>query len=199
MAPMIVPARFAVPGALAAALLLPATAHADAISGPPACPPGTRGQSWHSGQWCAPATCTDDAACGPSATCRPWRVCTRDSDVEPGGLRPHPAPPVRMQLVVGTCDPASKCRGDEEPPPPLVGKLLEGPPQCRDDRHCVASDLPALPPRTADVPPAPTTPTSPPAPGSPPVAPRPGCGCTTDGTPALPALLALLLIRRRRP
>ncbi len=195
-------ARFAVLGALTAALLLPATTRADSISGPPACPPGTRGQSSHSGQWCAPMTCADDGACGPASTCRPWRVCTRDSDVEPGGLRAHPEPPVRMQLVVGTCDPALKCRGDEEPPPPLVGKLLDGPPQCRDERHCVPTDLPALPPRTAEAPstPASTPPaTGSPATGSPPVAPRPGCGCTTDTPLALPGLLALLLIRRRRP
>lgn len=194
-------ARFAVPGALVAALLLPTLARADAIAGPPACPPGSRGQSSHSGQWCAPATCTADSECGPAATCRPWRVCTRDSDVELGGLRAGPEPPVRMQMVVGTCDPASKCRGDEEPPPQLVGKLLAGPPSCRDERHCVANDLPALPPRAADVPanPPPSPPSDPPATGSPPVAPRPGCGCTTDGPFALPGLLALLLIRRRRP
>jgi len=196
-------ARFVVLGALTAALLLPATTRADAISGPPACPPGSRGQSSHSGQWCAPATCTDDTQCSPAATCRPWRVCTRASDVELGGLRPRPEPPVRMQLVVGTCDPSANCRGDEEPPPSLVGKLLDGPPQCRDDRHCVAADLPALPPRSAAVPATPTSPpTSLPAGGSPttspPVAPRPGCGCTTDASPAPLALLALLLIRRRR-
>lgn len=209
------PRMFAVLGALAAALLLPATVRADAIDGPPACPPGARGESAHAGVWCVPWTCTNDETCGPSAKCRPWRVCTRASDVTPGGLRAEPPAPERMQLVVGTCDPSLACRGDEEPPPALVGKLLPGPPQCRDDRHCVPSDLPALPPRTAGstanpAPPAPASapasaPAPAPAPNGPPPSPTPGCGCTsTDTTPTggltvLAAIFGLTLHRRRRP
>jgi len=186
---------------LGAALLLPTIVRADAISGPPACPPGSRGRSSHAGQWCEPWTCTADDTCGAAAKCRPWRVCTKASDVEPGGMRAEPAPPMRMQLVVGTCDPALGCRGDEEPPPLLVGKLLADAPQCRDDRHCVADDLPALPPRTGDVAAPPPPSPSPPATtttGAAPAAPPPGCGCTsTTNNFASLALLALLLRRRR--
>jgi hypothetical protein len=195
-------ARVCSRGALIAALLLPATAAADAIDGPPACPPGARGYSAHAGQWCVPWTCTADADCGGQAACRPWRVCTRESDVVPGGMRPEPSPPQRMTLVVGTCDPAAACRGDEEPPPEVVGKFVEGAPKCVEANHCVPADLPALPSRAGETAPPPGAGPGPaPVQGTSPTqasATPPGCGCAaTNGAPA-GLIFALWFSRRRR-
>src|SRR5205809_169753 len=100
-----------------------AGARADAISGPPACPPGAQGRSAHEGEWCVAWPCESDATCGAGARCTAWRVCTRTSDVVPGGLRPTTPPAEPRELVVGTCAAGAGCRGDEEPPPPTVGTL----------------------------------------------------------------------------
>ncbi len=44
--------------------LLPSAAQADAIDGPPSdCPPGSIGDSSHSGSWCAPSVCERDEDC----------------------------------------------------------------------------------------------------------------------------------------
>lgn len=44
--------------------LLPSVARADAIDGPPSdCPPGSIGESSHSGSWCEPSVCERDADC----------------------------------------------------------------------------------------------------------------------------------------
>lgn len=194
--------------ALVGALLGPATAgvaRADAISGPPACPPGAMGRSAHAGEWCVPWTCAPGVDCAGGATCKPWRVCTRASDVVPGGLRPEPAPPERMELVVGTCDPADNCRGDEEPPPMMVGQVVAGPPTCSVGLHCVAEALPTLPLRSKSVTPPPLAETNNEAPTKategPPVTPAPGCGCTVDagawGSLAWLAVIGLVWRRRR--
>ncbi len=124
--------------------LAPTSARADAIDGPPACPPGTRGRSAHEGRWCEPEPCTDDAACGEGSACRAWRVCTQTSMVEPGGLRARPEPAAPRELAVASCDVAEACRGDEEPPPPTVGEL-QGRPVCSDGRFCVDAALAVFP------------------------------------------------------
>jgi hypothetical protein len=157
---------------------------ADAISGPPACPPGARGESAHSGEWCVPWRCTQDGECGPGHVCRPWRVCTRASDVLPGGLHGRDDGPERMEMVMGTCAASERCRGDEEPPPPLVGELVAGAPiQCTDGSYCLAADaLPELPARPASGAGATTPPTGPPGSTGPASAAPPttghGCGCS---------------------
>lgn len=181
------------------ALMLPSSvANADAIEGPPACPPGSRGGSAHEGQWCEPWTCESDAECD-GGRCVPWRVCTRVASVVPGGLWPEPPPARPRTLVVGTCDPARACTGTEEPPPPTVG-TFEGaaPPACAEARYCVPVALPSFPGRA---PPAQAPPDVAPEAPSPATSAR-NCGCratTTSmhgGAIAL-ALLALTLRRRR--
>lgn len=130
-------------------VLAPRLVRADAIDGPPACPPGAIGRSSHSGQWCEAAPCTTDADCGEDGGhCRPWRVCTRRASIPVGGLgqfRDPPPPPNEIDLVVGSCEPARACRGDEEPPPPAPGTFVEASPTCREATFCVPDALPALP------------------------------------------------------
>lgn len=180
-------------------LLWSGVASADSIEGPPACPPGSRGDSSHEGQWCEPWPCANDGECN-GGRCVPWRVCTRVANVELGGLRPRPPPTVQRTQVVGTCDPARACTGTEEPPPPTVGSF-EGaaPPTCSEGRYCVSVALPPFParPRSAASPSAP--------PGGPSAPPSPtttrNCGCSAVGAPSRGAFaLALLLVlawRRR--
>ena len=139
------------PASIALLLLsLPSVvARADAIEGPPACPEGSRGASSHAGTWCEPAPCTSDAACGEGQRCVPWRVCTRVSDVQPGGRGGYDRPPVERTLVVGSCPRERACRGDEEPPPPIAGTLRPGAAACTDATFCVPQVLAELPPRSA--------------------------------------------------
>src|SRR5690242_820523 len=102
---------------------------ADAIAGPPACPPGAVARSSHAGQWCEPAPCASDADCSEAGgSCQEWRVCTRVFSITPGGLRPRPAPPEDTTLVVGTCAPSAACNGTEEPPPQTAGVPHDPPP-----------------------------------------------------------------------
>lgn len=126
----------------------PLAARADAIDGPPACPPGAVGRSSHSGQWCEPAVCASDADCASTGGhCRAYRVCTRHASIPPGGLgqfRDPPPSPDEVDVVVGSCEPAAACRGDEEPPPPTAGTLT-GDPSCREASFCVPDELPSLP------------------------------------------------------
>jgi MYXO-CTERM domain-containing protein len=205
--------------ALSALLLLSVVAsvdhaRADAIDGPPACPPGARGDAAHEGQWCIAWPCTGDAECD-GGQCRPWRVCTQTSMVVPGGLRPQEPPPERRELVIATCDPARACTGTEEPPPPVVGTLETDAPTCVDAIFCVPPSLPAFPGRPPSAGSAPVATSSAPgseeptASGLPPRSPsaRSGsCGCRAAGHPAsagstlaLSALaLAALALRRIR-
>ena len=182
------------------------TARADAIAPRPACPPGSRGQSSHAGQWCAAATCKTDEDCKvKGSTCRNWRVCVRDAKASHHRRRPAPT---TTTLVVGTCAPDKKCRGDEEPPPPLIGTLEKGTLRCVTARHCVPASLPPMPQ---------TKPKPKPKPGSNDdddedekesrrAAPRTrskGCGCRSSGpvataTAPLLFIAALLFFRRRR-
>jgi hypothetical protein len=134
----------------AALALATAPARADAIDGPPACPPGTVGRSAHEGRWCVPSPCTDDSGCRDGATCRAWRVCSQTAMVVPGGLRPDDPPPEPRELAVASCPVEAACDGTGEPPPPTVG-TLEGTPTCTDGRYCVPPSLPPLPSLAAPV------------------------------------------------
>lgn len=183
-------------------IVAPSGARADAISGPPACPPGARGAASHAGQWCAPWPCTSDTEC-EGGTCRDWRVCTRPAMVHPGGLGGIDRPPSRMELVVGTCDPAVACTGTEEPPPVFAGTFEPDAPTCTEARVCVPAALPPLPPRSTGVPSAiPSSPLSPPPP--PPLTAARGCACRAGPTrgslapPALALAVIALVARRRR-
>lgn len=138
---------------MAAALLLAwlamtPEAGADAIAPSPACPPGSRGKSSHAGQWCAAASCeTDDDCKQKGAICKQWRVCVREAMV----THHRRARSARVtEQVVGTCAPEKACKGDEEPPPPLVGQIVRGPPICTTGRYCVPGSLPPLPPPEPD-------------------------------------------------
>src|SRR5262245_24276665 len=94
---------------VAASLAFAGVARADAIEGPPACPPGARGESAHEGQWCVPASC--EIGCEAGERCEDRRVCTRVASVIPGGLRPEVPPAEPRELVVATCDATSECTG----------------------------------------------------------------------------------------
>jgi len=118
---------------------------ADALPPPPACPPGSRGATSHAGPRCVPAPCERDEDCKEiGGACRDWRVCTRSTQIAPHRRRPG-ASPSYEEVVVGTCAPAEKCKGDQEPPPPTVGKLIDVPPSCAERKFCVPASLPPLP------------------------------------------------------
>ncbi|MBW2525160.1 MAG: hypothetical protein JRI23_13335 [Deltaproteobacteria bacterium] len=180
---------------------LAGTAWADALPPPPACPPGARGKTTHAGPRCAPAPCTSDADCKEQeigGSCKPWRVCTRSTEVPPHRRgRPGGTPTVE-QVVVGSCAPAHKCSGDEEPPPPTVGELLEGKPSCQEGKFCVPGALPPLPTGAPGGPGA--------TGGKAPSGGKAGCGSCAIGRPSrdggLPpgwlAPLAVVALRLRR-
>lgn len=171
-------------------------AHADAIDGPPACPPGARGDSAHEGQWCEPWPCTADAECD-GGRCVPWRVCTRVATVVPGGLRPTEPPPEPRTLVVATCAPSAACTGTEEPPPPTVGRFEDGAaPTCTEARFCVPVALPPFPSRPAVVAEPASRPLDPPPSDAVPSAPASSrnCGCRAVGTRAGGGSFALLVV-----
>jgi MYXO-CTERM domain-containing protein len=193
--------------------LVPAAAYADAIDGPPACPPGARGRSSHSGQWCEVAACASDADCADAGGhCRAYRVCTRHASIPPGGLgafRDPPPPPYEVDLVVGSCEPALACRGDEEPPPPSAGTYVEATPTCREATFCVPDALPGLPLIGAPAP----SPAPPPASGAAPPSSaasvsveqsaHASCSCAASGRGApapfvLGLVMACVAIARRR-
>jgi MYXO-CTERM domain-containing protein len=186
-------------------VLSAASARADAIEGPPACPPGARGQSAHEGQWCVPALC--ESGCGEGETCAPRRVCVQTARVIPGGLRPTEPPAEPRELVVATCEADGTCTGGEEPPPPTVGELPLSRPRCDVRQVCVPAALPPFPPASELAPPLPEAP-----PSDPPAveqveahtraSARSGCGCSVGsrapGGLAVLVLLALTLAGRRR-
>ena len=136
-------------GSFMASMTIVAMAQADALPPPPACPPGSQGTTSHAGPRCVPAPCDSDEDCKEvGGSCRDWRVCTRSTKVGPHRRR-RGAPPTYHEIVVGTCPPADKCKGDEEPPPPTVGKLIDVPPSCSERKFCVPASLPPLPAPTA--------------------------------------------------
>ena len=189
-------------------LLAAPLASADVVDGPPACPPGALGRSSHAGTWCEAAPCATDADCSEGGgSCRAWRVCTRRASIPLGGhagLREPAPPPYQAELVVGRCDPARACRGDEEASPPAVGEYVDAAPTCLDAMFCVPAGLPAFPLVQAPPAPAPVAPLSPP-PTAGPVAPPPqsSCDCHAHGGSRSgglwPALgLLVVALRRRR-
>ncbi len=123
--------------------LAPALAHADAIGPGPACPPGSRPYASHGGRYCGVFECANEA-CADGATCRAWRVCTREIQISSGGGRSQiPSSRRTVQAVAATCAPEAQCDGTEEPPAP--GAQRSGPITCREVRACVAPPLPPLP------------------------------------------------------
>lgn len=189
--------------------LLPSAALADAIDGPPACPPGARGESSHSGTACVPWTCAADADCEAGARCEERRLCSFEASVAFGGRRrpDEDIPPRLVRVVVASCGASEACTGTEEPWPPTYG--AHGTPTCAAQRVCVAPSGPSIgdflgvtaPEEPAsETPPAP--PSSPvPAPTAAPPASGGLCAARVPGASAAPALaliaLALLLGRRR--
>lgn len=198
--------------ALVALLVLgaPGAAHADAIDGPPACPPGARGRSSHSGTWCVPASCTADADCEGGATCVERRLCAIEVMVTPGGRRasPEPPAPIPVEMVVATCLPTETCTGTEEPWPDTAGHV-GAVPRCAARRVCVTPPLPSLSELLGvEPPPAPPAAPTPVEPAATPAAPGPapaadGSTCTarrhtSAPWPALVLALAALVLARRR-
>lgn len=186
--------------AFAGALAGAQGARADSVDLPRACPPGSRGQTAHEGQWCTIADCA--GGCREGEACTTLRVCTQIASVIPGGLRPSEPPPEPRELVIATCDASSACTGLEEPPPPTVGTLPSTPPTCAERRVCVASPLPDLPPSPAPAASAPTAPLPPPATGD--TSGSSSCACRGPGShratsgSALGVGLALFAVWRAR-
>ncbi len=115
---------------------------------PPGCPAGAKGRSSHAGARCHAEPCATDTECRDGAKCRPYRVCTRTSSVPPAGRGAFMsgAGPHMEELVIGSCEIADQCSGNEDPPPPVVGTLEPGPPTCREGSYCVPPAHPPLPP-----------------------------------------------------
>lgn len=128
-------------------LLAAGPAFADMVPMPPGCPHGARGVTSHAGARCHALPCASDGDCTDGTTCRPYRVCVRNSTVPPAGRGAFisGAAPHLEELVVGSCEVSQQCGGDEEEPPPVVGTLAPGPPTCRDGSYCVLPTLPPLP------------------------------------------------------
>lgn len=186
------------------------SAHADSIGLPEACPPGSQGSSSHAGSWCVPWECWGIGECeaeehgGRPAHCQALRVCTEARAIfqgSPSGMAyGPPQPPLEIDMVVETCAPDGACDGTGDRAP-TAGSLREGSRTCTVRRLCVVDTLPALVdrgrPRTGALAASPPS-----APGAPPIA-SSGWGCRIDGArtaapwPALVALLAVVVVRRR--
>ena len=96
-------------------LLLVGIARADAVDDPPTdCPNGSEGTTSHSGTWCEPTECSQDADC-PTAgkPCVPEvGLCVVVTENVPcGGLQPDSAEPCTFtrREATGTCATSADC------------------------------------------------------------------------------------------
>ena len=175
-------------------------ARADAVNAPPEdCAPGAVGRTSHSGQWCAPTTCTTDADCTPANigyqrgehryACRDAALCVQDETYVPGGRNPDRTPRTRP-VARGAC----------------VGGGCAAPARCERAMRCVdvASATPGTAPAWPPTPvPGPSTPGVTPPAGT---SARPCCAATPWATEraggaagmALGAVLAFVAVARRR-
>jgi hypothetical protein len=97
--------------ALIGLTLWTATAHADVVDMPPEdCPPGSMGQTGHSGTWCEATACDGDGAC-EEGTCREYGLCVVVEERECGGQQPDTAEPCTFTVheALGPCDEPSDC------------------------------------------------------------------------------------------
>lgn len=160
--------------ALAALLLVPASASADAIipfEGD--CPPGSdKGIIGHA-EGCIPRQCESDGDCGMGASCQRLCVCRAEREVHGNG-RVFYDEPRMIEVEVGVCDGSGACAEGE----------ASHRSQCEPD-----SETPAFDPRTHRW-------TGQPHEGG-----CAGCAVPRGAGPAsvVPGSLALLLWLRRRP
>ena len=110
------------PPLLLIALLLPATASADAVMPPPVrCPRGASGTTSHEGQWCAPTTCTGDSSCWQGRCTADVGLCVISQQIPCGGRGgwdpnckvtktvAHSTCSSDADCAQGTCEVADRC------------------------------------------------------------------------------------------
>ena len=124
-----------------AAVSVPLPALADAVPSPPEnCPPGSYGETSHSGQWCQPSTCKTDDDCksldnhwarkksGPHV-CRSQPLCILHTKVRPGGRGGFRNPnPIDREVAQSDCN-----------------KGCTGVATCERVKRCVVTNTPATP------------------------------------------------------
>lgn len=126
-------------------LLCPQVVHADSVSGPWRCPPGSYGVPSHAGSYCVTADCDSDEDCGGSDRCVPYRVCSKKTLFRIRRRLPSSPEFYEEEIVTGTCAPSEGCVGGEQQLR-LVGKVAPGPATCREGTYCVPPELPPFPP-----------------------------------------------------
>lgn len=198
-------------------------AFADAVPGPPEdCPPGSYGETSHSGQWCQPSTCKTDDECksldnhwarkksGPHV-CRSQALCVLRTKVRPGGRSGFRNPGAMIDREVAqsdcnkgcsggaTCERVKRCVVTNVPATP------EEPPSDGKDASVVSiptasPDAAPIDVKVVDAPPSSSgTPSAPPPTGA------RGCGCNmaredaTLGFFGAGVLALVTLFRRKRP
>lgn len=93
-------------------LLLSALALADVVDEPPTdCPPGSRGESAHSGSWCEADECEATSECPEGQVCRELSLCVDTYEQECGGMTTPGEPPCTFTVheAVGTCEEGEAC------------------------------------------------------------------------------------------
>ena len=90
-------------------LLLP-LALADVVNPEPEnCPSGSFGTSSHSGEWCAPSTCSSDGEC--EGACEAVGLCIESSEQSCGGMQSDSGEPCTFvkEEVHGKCSVGADC------------------------------------------------------------------------------------------
>lgn len=87
-------------------------ARADVVDDPPAdCPPGSRGETAHSGTWCEAKTCTADSECAEGQVCREVALCVDTYERDCGGMQVTGEPPCTFTVheALGECGADGTC------------------------------------------------------------------------------------------
>jgi hypothetical protein len=125
--------------ALAAALLLPASARGDAVPPPPTdCPEGSEGGTGHCGTYCMPRTCSDQAACATGTACKETKFCIEQKTCSGGKPTPYDyqIPPYVRDEVKGSCVSAACSTGTCRSISVCLPKTASGDSQAATARGC---------------------------------------------------------------